>query len=171
MPEPTAQDLEIAQSLLGLFDQQADDGSYLFSDADVRHFLPLMLLELGDAVSPQELSPETQELLGQLAVAAGVDQDTPADEVSGKIAAFYERNPPHPTLLGAFQGFLREHVSGKDGGAGVTKAVKQLLGQEGASRPLDSGQPRAAGTVGGGLLARLGAQRALDEQKPGDDEG
>ena len=172
MPEPSQQDLETAQSLLAMFDRQSEDGEYLFSDADVRHFLPLVLLQLGPAAPPDALDPEAQELLGQLAVAAGVDDQTSPDEVVEKIKGFYERNPPNPQLVEAFQRFVREHVADEAAGGGVSKAVSQLLGQEASKRPLESGGPRPAGAVGGGLLARLGAAKALDDKKKaGDDEG
>ncbi len=171
MPDPSQQDLETAQSLLALFDQQDEDGTYRFSDGDVRHFLPLVLLQLGEALPDGGLDPEAQELLGLLALAAGVDESTPADDVAVKVTAFYERNPPNPTLVEAFQRFVRERVAGASGGD-VSKAVRELLGQQAGGRPLQSEGPRPTGSVGGGLLARLGASKALDEKKKaGDDEG
>jgi hypothetical protein len=151
--EPTEADFEAAQKLLQVFDQQNDDGEHVFSDEDVRHFVPLLLLSLGGDVDTGALGEETLLLIGETAAAAGIEGDASGEAAAEKITAYYEANPPNEALLEALNRFLREGLA-EGQGPGVSSAVKSLLAQEASNRPVGDG-PAPPGSVRGGLGARF----------------
>lgn len=151
--DPNDADFAKAQKLLSVFDRQNEDGEYLFSDEDVRHFLPLMLLALGGDIDPAALGDSTQQLMGELAVAAGIEDTGDPADVAAKITAFYEENPPNEELVAAVNQFLREGLAEGDRPA-VSKAVQDLIGGEASNRPVGA-EPAPEGALRGPLAAVL----------------
>lgn len=94
-----------AQSLLSIFDEQDSDGQHKYSDDDVRHVLPLLIL--GAELKPTDCSEAVQELLGEFVLEARLNLNDAPEKVSAQIKAFYTQNPAEPALMGAVSGFLR----------------------------------------------------------------
>lgn len=105
MAELTQQDADHAQTLLSIFDEQDAAGQHKFSDDDVRHVLPLLVL--GTQLPVAECSPAVKELMGEFVVEAGLNLNDPPEKLSAAIKAFYAQNPADPGLMGAVAGFLR----------------------------------------------------------------
>lgn len=98
-----------AQSLLSIFDEQDADGQHKFTDDDVRHVLPLLIL--GAELKVSDCSPPVQELLGEFVLEARLNLNDAPEKVSAQIKAFYSQNPAEPALMGAVAGFLRNPAS------------------------------------------------------------
>ncbi len=98
-----------AQSLLSIFDEQDAAGQHKFSDDDVRHVLPLLIL--GAELKVADCSPPVQELLGEFVHEANLNLNDAPEKVSAQIKAFYSQNPADPALMGAVAGFLRNPAS------------------------------------------------------------
>lgn len=98
-----------AQSLLSIFDEQDAAGQHKFSDDDVRHVLPLLIL--GAELKTSDCSPPVQELLGEFVLEANLNLDDAPEKVSAQIKAFYTQHPVDPGLMGAVAGFLRNPAS------------------------------------------------------------
>ncbi|MEW5848508.1 MAG: hypothetical protein AB2A00_06820 [Myxococcota bacterium] len=161
--EPSEKDLQLAQDILNIFDQQDESGEYLFPDEEVRHVLPLLIL--GSGLKPDECSPAVQEVLGEFAQLAGLDMKASADEISAQVKAFYEEYPPDETLLGGLQALLRENAAGMQELA--NKAAQRVTGREESNVPLSARKPEK-GAVKGGALARMnvdGAMKKKDAKK------
>lgn len=105
MAEMTQQDADHAQALLSIFDEQDAAGQHKFSDDEVRHVLPLLVL--GTQLPVTECSPAVKELMGEFALEAGLNLNDPPEKLSAAITAFYRANPADPGLMGAVAGFLR----------------------------------------------------------------
>ena len=105
MAELTEAEARQAQSLLGIFDEQDAAGQHKFSDDDVRHVLPLLIL--GAQLKVSDCSPQVQELLGEFVLEADLNLNDAPEKVSAQIKTFYTQNPADPALMGAVAGFLR----------------------------------------------------------------
>jgi hypothetical protein len=156
-------ELTQAEGLLALFDARNADGTMKFADEDVRHFLPMLLLATG-SVTPEMCTDEVLELLGEFSVKAGIKQGASPEERGKAINAYYEKNPPNPGLVDAVNKFMREQGI-EAGGPGLpSAALAKALGAQTSHVPVGA-SPRPAGAVGGGILGRLNAGKALDDKK------
>lgn len=91
---------EIAQQILKVFESQDENGDFLYSDGEVRHFLPALLLMSG--VDPKDYpTGALGDLFQEFRVAAGVDADATAQQYVDKAVAFYEESPPSESLMAA----------------------------------------------------------------------
>ena len=105
MADLTQQDAEHAQALLSIFDEQDAAGQHKFSDDEVRHVLPLLIL--GTNLPVADCSPAVKELMGEFVLEAGLNLNDPPEKLSAAIKTFYAENPADPGLMGAVAGFLR----------------------------------------------------------------
>lgn len=157
----TEEDAATAQSILNIFDQQDEDGSYLFADEEVRHFLPMLIL--GAGFTQEECTPEMMDVLGEFCQLSGVDLEAPGSVVQERIQAFYAEYPPHPALQSAFEAFLRERKTG--GGQDLANAAAaRLTGRQDSKMPVGA-QGKVKGAVSGGPLGRMAANEALSKKK------
>lgn len=150
-----------ATAMLAVFDKQNDDGSYAYTDEEVRDFLPMLLLGAGN-VQAEQLTEEVADLLGEFAKKAGLTPGESAEAVSAKVAGYYADHPPNAALVASFEKFLQAFAA--DGGsAALSSAVAAALGQQVSNRPVGGDAPD--GSVKGGVLGRLQAGAALDKKK------
>ena len=130
-----------AERLFEIFHQQDADGSYLYTQDDMLHFVPVLLKSFGD---PENLSNIAQMLMGKLAEKMGLSPDTPEAELQGKVDAYFAEHPVNPGLLSVFEQFLREEMAG-GGGEEVGKAfAKFLTDQESFERLKPENKPDPA---------------------------
>lgn len=158
LDNPSEKDMAGAQALLSIFDQQDDDGEYVFTDDEVRHMLPLLVI--GAGLQPADCPEAVQEMLGEFVADAGISLDDPADVVAERIRAFYDEIPVNPELWSALGAFLRENAAGAAELA--SRAAQRLVGAEQSLTPVGAGG-RKEGTARGGVMARLEAGKVLDD--------
>lgn len=137
-------------SLLAIFDARQPDGTFVYTDAEVRHYLPYLVLAA--KIPIETLHESVQELVGQLVVDAKLELGAGAAKVQEALHAFYAAKPVNAALHKAVMGFAREQLL-QSGDAGRA-AVAALLGRETTTGVLGGGV-RPPGTVPGGPLSRL----------------
>jgi len=156
-------ELTQAEGLLALLDARNADGTMKFSDDDIRHFLPMLLLATG-SVTPEMCTPEVLEMLGEFSVKADIKPGASPEQRGAAINAYYEKNPPNPGLVDAVNKFMREQGI-EAGGPGLpSAALAKALGGQASKVPVGAA-PRPEGAIGGGILGRLNAGKALDSKK------
>lgn len=160
MAEPKA-DVSTLKTLMAIFEKQKPDGTYLYTDAEVRHYLPYLVLAA--KVPLDQLHESVQLLVGQLVVDAKLDLKAGAEKVQQQIEAYYNSKPVNAELHKAVMGFVRETLSsgGDEQRAALASA---LLGKEQATGVLGGGV-RPAGTSPGGMAARLAAMTQDKKKK------
>ncbi len=139
------------QGLMALFERRNTDGTYAFTDAEVRHYLPYLVLAA--RVPFANLDPAVKTLVGQLVVDAKLDLTAGAAAVQEKIEAHYALKPFNAVLHKEVLALVRGALGGGSDGAG-RQAVEALLGGGGPKGVLQTGE-RPAGTAPGGVLGRL----------------
>lgn len=91
-------DEAVAQQILQAFESQDQNGDFLFSDADVRHFLPCFLLMSG--VDPNDHpTGSLGELFRDFRISSGTPDDATVQEYVERATAFYDASPPSEELL------------------------------------------------------------------------
>lgn len=154
MAEPSSSNPQAMKTLMGLFERQKPDGTFVYSDAEVRHYLPYLVLSA--KVPLDRLHDSVQLMVGQLVVDAKLDLKAGAEKVQVQLEAYYAAHPVNPELHKAVLGFARESLAAGASGDAGRAAVAAMLGQDKASGVLGGGL-RPAGTTPGGPLARLAA--------------
>lgn len=85
--------------LLAVFRRRGPDGKFLYSRADRRRVMQLMLVTLVPPARVPELSPRLQAMLGELAIAAGTQRHHSPKEAMRALTHYFRKNPPHPGLM------------------------------------------------------------------------
>lgn len=152
-----------ADALAALINQRAADGAFVFSDDDVRHFLPLLCLSVARELPDVEFPASVQTLLAEFAAASGIDGTTAPDQVQQAVEKFYAARPIAPGLKTAVEQFLRELL--QEGGDAAVAAVHRVLGSERVLKPLERTAPPPTGAVAAGPAARFAAQGMLPTAK------
>ncbi len=137
--------------LMALFERQTPDGTYHYSDADVRHYLPFLVIAA--KVPTESLNADMQKLLGQFVVDAKLDLKQPAADVQAAIVAYYDEKPANRELQTEVQKFVREELQA--GGAGGDAAMAALLGGAATTTGVLGGGVRPEGSVPAGPMARF----------------
>lgn len=96
---------EQTQKLLNLVEQRDRAGHPTYSDAEVRHLLPLLILTSG--FKPRNLPGPAQEVLGVFVAKAKLDLELPPAQLRKAINAYYVKHPPNPSLMHALSQFLK----------------------------------------------------------------
>ncbi len=94
------------QKLLGIFDQQNADGRNTYSDDEVRHVLPLLILS--SKIEPSKLTGPVKQVLGEFASRAQLDLNASPEVIQNAIRAYYAKHPANPSLMAAIGKFLRD---------------------------------------------------------------
>jgi hypothetical protein len=97
-----------ADDLLRVFDRQNPDGTYVYSDHEIREILPLLALCLSNDMRVHPMPAAIAELMDELAAKLGIAESAPPAEVQSAVDAYYQRNPLQPELLASFQVFVDE---------------------------------------------------------------
>lgn len=147
-----------AVALAAVFDARKPDGTFVYSDAEVRHYLPLLILSA--KVPFAALDAATQQILGEFVGLAGLDLSKPAEQVQATIEAYYQKNPVNPALQKGIMDVVRGVLAS---GGDVSKAALAALGGQKSTGVLGGGV-RPAGTAPGGVLTRLAS---IPPKKPG----
>ncbi len=154
-----------ADVLMAVFEKQNKDGTYHYSDAEVRHALPLVMLT-GVANGQLEALPDAvTDLVSEMLVAAGVTSEDKPNALGKKVAAFYKAKPPNKELLGALSDVMGKEAERlvAEAGKAAAKAAGALTGKAAPSNVPLANRPAPKGAVGGGTLARLRANKTVDK--------
>lgn len=89
-------DMRQAAAIQEIFERREPDGRYHYSDADVRHFLPLMAMS---ARVETALYPELQVVMDELAERMGAPITLDA------VRAYYAANPVNGELLDEYRAY------------------------------------------------------------------
>lgn len=138
-----------AETLLAVFERQNDDGTYLYSDREVREFLPLLVLAAGETIDG---IPHLMELMGQFASKLGLQPEMDREQIQRAVETYYAENPLNPRLLAAFQTAVHETVVGSVS-IDAVKAFAKFAGDRPDQIP--DGSPPPEGSIKGGPLARF----------------
>ena len=96
------------EEILAAFEPRNEDGTYQFSDAEVRHVLPALALLSG--WTPAELKDETPlgRLMRQFAAKVSLGKSDPLPVWERQVADYYRFSPPNPALLARLKAQLEQ---------------------------------------------------------------
>lgn len=120
---PSDEERRQAQAFLRVFERQRPDGTYHFSDHDVRAFVPLLVL--GGGHLPEDASPELGSLLNGFFAQIGVDATTTPEQLQRLVDKHYRTTPVNAELLEAFKEALNADLAGETERRG--KAAGRLI--------------------------------------------
>jgi hypothetical protein len=135
---------------MDVFRRENDDGSYMFTDEEVRHFLPWVLLNLD--VDLSTLDDGMVALFAEACSAAGVKDGMDVDDIMATFAAYYAAQPPRAELAAAFE------TVWKQVNAEAPPEAKNPFARFSGAAPLTApvaGAARPAGTIPAGPMARF----------------
>ena len=98
-----------SQALVNIFEQKHPNGEHVYSDAEVRHVLPWLILSAG--LNAEKLSTSALALVGDFAQKARLDLTSSAASVKSDIETYYRKNPIAPALRRACEAFLKNPQS------------------------------------------------------------
>ncbi|MFZ9886633.1 MAG: hypothetical protein ACO3JL_03930 [Myxococcota bacterium] len=139
-----ALDTHDLERLLRVFHRRGSDGQRVYSDDDIRRFLPVLALA---AMRDGELSEGVVVVLQGFAKSLGIGPETGAEDTELLVRRYLEQNPPHPQMLAEVRGILQE-VLLQVGRLDASAAAK-VLGQAVSSVPVGHGEvPRGSRKAG-----------------------
>jgi hypothetical protein len=138
------------ERVLAIFQQRDESGALTYSDDDVAHVLPLMVLAaIGeDDVVPKALAPIVEELLQNADITADLDDA----EAQVRLDAYIALRPPPARLVKELQALFDGH-SEKAHAKNAVRAAR-ALGASSSKRPVGDA-PTPAGAARGGVMARV----------------
>lgn len=141
-----------------IFTRRRADGELYYSDADVRAFLPALLVSLG--FDPQRAPPQLTAMVGAFAQAAGVTPEDPREVVAAKLQAHLAAQPLNPELVFEVSRGLREERATYS----PEELAREVAAALGLARPavLAAPAPPPEGAVRAGPMARF----ALADEGP-----
>ena len=140
-------DEAVVEKLFAVFAATDAKGAALYPVEDLRHFLPWVLIHL--PIDFSALDDATVQIFADTCSKAGV---TGNEDLSDKLARYYEDSPPNPALVAALGNAWREVNAG---GGGAANPFAKFSGGAAAHKVLDSGGKRPEGTVPAGPMARF----------------
>lgn len=149
---------DVYERLMDVFRRENDDGTYMFSDDEVRHFLPWVLLHLD--VDLSALDDGMVALFAEACSAAGVKDGMDVDDITACFTAWYVEHPPRAELAAAFE------LVWKQVNADAAPETKNPFARFSGATPLTApvaGAARPAGTIPAGPMARF--QQVPPKQK------
>lgn len=141
---------DVYERLMDVFRRQNDDGEYVFSDDEVRHFLPWVLLNLD--VDLGALDDGMVTLFAEACSAAGVKDGMDVDAITACFAAYYVEHPPRAELAAAFETVWKQVNA--DAAPDAKNPFARFSGAVPLTAPL-AGAARPAGTIPAGPMARF----------------
>ncbi len=141
-----------ASGLFALLDGKKPDGSPRFSDAELLHALPLMLMGLARGAPEIQFSPFVEDLLSQTASRAGVTPQAAPDVVVAALERYYAANPVKPELVMALEQHFRAALA-SGGPSAAAQAFEAFAGVQKSLKPLAQDGQRPKGTVAAGPMA------------------
>lgn len=141
-----------------IFTRRRADGEPYYSDADVRAFLPALLVSLG--FDPRQAPPQLTAMVGAFAQAAGVTAEDPREVVAAKLQAHLAAQPLNPELVFEVSRGLREEQATYS----PEELAREVAVALGLARPavLAPAGPPPEGAVRAGPMARF----ALADEVP-----
>jgi hypothetical protein len=138
------------ETMMDVFRRQNADGTYFFTDAEVQHFLPWMIMRV--SVDLDTLDEGALTNFARACGEAGVQGGMAPEEVEARFAAYYQAKPLHPELVRAFEAAFRDvQAAGSDAAPG---AFGKMTGAATNRTVLDGGK-RPEGTIPAGPMARF----------------
>ena len=95
---------ELTGQILGVLDEQLEDGSMVYTDNDLADFLPLLTAHSDRPL--REYGPAHQKLMEEFLKPYWADLDIPLDEFRAIVDTHYAKHPPHADLLAKVQAIL-----------------------------------------------------------------
>ena len=90
------------EAIICFFDRRNVDGSYIYTDQQVRNFLPKLVI---DCQIDHRSSPPLQKLMNEFFEKAGIDVSQSKKEIAARIKTFYDEGPGSDTLAREFRDF------------------------------------------------------------------
>ncbi len=145
---------ETTATLKKAFNQKKADGSWQFTDEELRYFLVYVLLMGGTdlAGAPKEI----HQMVGAVGERAGVKATDTPEQMKATVQKYFAANPPNAELRKNAEGALRELLT-KGGAAALGREFGKFAGEKRAGVLGGDGQ-RPEGAVGAGPMARFTAQ-------------
>lgn len=117
-----------ADELVARLTREAPDGARVYSDAQLRHALPFMLLLMAGRADKAALAKDTLRLLDEFATALGVTPQMSPVEVQERVRGFYERHPIDAALQAEIERFVGAQPEGVDAAA-LTNRFARFIGE------------------------------------------
>lgn len=145
------------ERLLSFFERQDDEGLYYYSDEDVRHFLPLLVLTLATEDPDLTWPPAITKLMQEFTRSIDLPDNASAAQLNEAVDAYYKAHPIDKELQNNFQVLVREIVaSGSD--SAISDAASKLLGMAPATL-----QPKKPGVQRGESLLSMMLSGAISD--------
>lgn len=128
-----------AQQLMAIFETREEDGRYHFSDAEIRHFLPLVFLTI---TPPSEMPEAAHIIVVEAAAKAGLKPGASQEEVMEALLRYYDDSPVNSELLAKFNAFVREKISQGGDVEHLGKALTKVLATDKSNRPVEAAADR-----------------------------
>ncbi len=152
--------------LLAFFERQNEDGTYFYEDEAVRHFLPLLAMQIAMEWGPQAWTPPIQRLMDEFVGGLGLPEGFDGAQLNEAVDAYYAKAGVDPALKRGFQELVRELFA-----AGSTQelsdAAAKLLGMEPqtiqAPAPAHPPKGRVGVSVAGLLFQHTAAQKRPED--------
>jgi hypothetical protein len=144
-----------------IFLQRDPAGDYVFSDVDIRGFLPLLFIQLYQVLGERTPQP-IQQQLRHFVEALGLPADTDSKGLEQVVKAHFEANPPNPHLVKAYERFLREHSKGELS-AELGRSFEKFAGERAVA--FEKSPVTGNKKAGGALSALLGIKNFESNKK------
>lgn len=120
-PALDADDARQADEIIALFGQLEPDGTRRFSDEDVRHFLPMVIIYTGQETEPY---PQLHALMRDFLRRVNAPDGCSAVEFVQAVNGYYRRFPPNRELEAVFYTYCRSLARGELDADKVRKYAK-----------------------------------------------
>lgn len=148
------------ERLLRVFHRRGSDGQRVYTDDDIRRFLPVLALA---ATRDGETSEGVVVVLQGFARSLGIGPETGAEDTERLVRRYLEQNPPHPQMLAEVRGILQD-VLLQIGRLDPASAAK-VLGRAVSSVPVGHGEaPRGSRKAGPLVRFELGGDAEPPEE-------
>lgn len=97
----------MTDQILAIFEEQNDDGTYVYSDEEVRNFIPTLFVLSGKSMEDQDLSPSLKNAMVEFLERMNVPTTASPQEIAQAISVSLVVKPLNPTLLNK----LRESIA------------------------------------------------------------
>ncbi len=166
MARPPPRQQEQVERLLLSFTRKGKRGRARYSAEDRKRLVRLVLVTLIPPARYPYLPPKLKRMLGQLSIAAKVQNAKSSEETMRGLQAFFRRQPPSPAILRDFNDALRTLNRRLEADARKSQAAQK------DSDRSDMAEPPAPATPAPSPQAPVAASNALDDLLPtelGDD--
>lgn len=153
--------------LLAFFERQNEDGTYVYEDEAVRHFLPLLAMQIAMEWGPQAWTPPIQRLMDEFVGGLGLPEGFDGTQLNEAVDAYYAKAGVDPALKRNFQELVRE-LFAEGSPQELSEAAAKLLGMEPQTLQSPTTVHPPKGRVGVSVAGLL-FQHTAAQKRPEDD--